>query len=489
MPPRDTAVLLELHDLVRDRIRRAEPHRHAELRADAQASGRRATRIANRARAVDHGMQRRIGEDIEDLLGRCGDDTFDGDGFRGVGHGARGYLRGCGSHRGPRPHRVPARTDAGVDLQGHRRSAGGRRDPRSSRRRSSATLAARAGSASLPDVGDSTARSSTEALAGGTPAYLERARGRRGRPDSRPGAACVPRCAATCTRTPTGPTAARRIETMIRAATELGHDYVALTDHSPRLKVAHGLTAERLREQLDVVAALNEELAPFRILTGDRGRHPRGRLARPGRRAARRARRRRRERALEAAHGRSQPMTDRMVAAVANPHVDVLGHCTGRLVLGRGRPESTFDAELVFTACREFDTAVEINSRPERLDPPDAAALPRGRRRACCSRIDSDAHAPGQLAWQPYGCERSRRGRRAGRPHRQHVGRRRSPRLDRGAPATTAVCAVRCPVRGTDCTDAAVRASSQTTAPSCGARASRPSTRSPSHVSRGRERG
>src|SRR5262249_53918653 len=89
-------------------------------------------------------------------------------------------------------------------------------------------------------------------------------------------------------------------------------------------------------------------------------------------------------------------MTDRMVAAVANPSADVLGHCTGRLVVGRGRPESTFDAELVFAACAHFDTAVEINCRPERLDPP-MRLLEVAVSEGCKVAIDSDAHAMGQL--------------------------------------------------------------------------------------------
>ncbi len=99
-------------------------------------------------------------------------------------------------------------------------------------------------------------------------------------------------------------------------------------------------------------------------------------------------------------------MTDRMVAAVANPHADILGHCTGRLVVGRGRPESTFDADLVFGACAHFDTAVDINCRPERLDPP-MRLLELAVDKGCKVSIDSDAHAMGQLHWQPYGCERA----------------------------------------------------------------------------------
>jgi len=103
------------------------------------------------------------------------------------------------------------------------------------------------------------------------------------------------------------------------------------------------------------------------------------------------------------------PMTTRMLAAIANPHVTVLGHCTGQMVTGRrDRPESEFDAEAVFTACRQHSVAVEINCRPERQDPPDrllalAAAL------GCQFAIDTDAHAPGQLDWLDSGCGRAER--------------------------------------------------------------------------------
>ena len=104
------------------------------------------------------------------------------------------------------------------------------------------------------------------------------------------------------------------------------------------------------------------------------------------------------------------PMTRRMLAAVANPRVNVLGHATGRLVEGsRGtRPPSEFDAEAVFAACVEHDVAVEINSRPERCDPPDDLVVI-ARDLGCLFAIDSDAHAPGQLDMKAYGCERATR--------------------------------------------------------------------------------
>ena len=96
-------------------------------------------------------------------------------------------------------------------------------------------------------------------------------------------------------------------------------------------------------------------------------------------------------------------MTRRMVTAVADPNVDVLGHCTGRRIPGRGRPPSQFDAEIVFAACSRFDTAVEINCRPERRDPP-VELLRLALEWGCKVSIDTDAHAPGQLEWLAWGC-------------------------------------------------------------------------------------
>jgi putative hydrolase len=195
------------------------------------------------------------------------------------------------------------------------------------------------------------------------------------------------------------------IDVMARAARDLGHEYLVLTDHSPRLTIANGLDRERLLRQLDVVAEVNAELAPFRLLTGievdiledgslDQDDDILDRL----------------DVVVASVHSKlrmdAKEMTRRMATAVANPHVDILGHCTGRIVVGRGRPESQFDAELVFHACEQFGTAVEINSRPERLDPP-RRLLSLAVEMGCHFSIDTDAHAPGQLEWQPYGCDRA----------------------------------------------------------------------------------
>ena len=211
------------------------------------------------------------------------------------------------------------------------------------------------------------------------------------------------------------------IEEMAFTAIELGHEYLVLTDHSPRLKVANGLSVARLRQQLEVVDAVNEHLSPsvveerapasvskpFRLLKGievdilDDGSldQTEEMLAALDLRVA-------------SVHSKlamdKDAMTRRMLAAVANPFTNVLGHCTGRLVTGsRGvRPQSQFDARRVFEACAEHRVAVEINARPERRDPPTRLlrlAIDTG----CLFSIDSDAHAPGQLDFQVYGCARA----------------------------------------------------------------------------------
>jgi putative hydrolase len=197
------------------------------------------------------------------------------------------------------------------------------------------------------------------------------------------------------------------ITEMMATAKSLGHEYCALTDHSPRLTVANGLSPERLRKQLDVIDELRERFAPMRILTGievdildDGSLDQEPELLE------------RLDVVVASVHSKlsmdSASMTRRMVRAVSEGYADVLGHCTGRLVEGnRGtRPESKFDAEKVFTACRDHGTAVEINSRPERRDPPTrllTLALEIG----CDFSIDTDAHAPGQLDFLGYGAQRA----------------------------------------------------------------------------------
>ncbi|MBG6237784.1 putative hydrolase [Mycetocola sp. CAN_C7] len=197
------------------------------------------------------------------------------------------------------------------------------------------------------------------------------------------------------------------LASMARTAERIGHAYLVASDHSPSLKVANGLSAERLEEQLAELDALSGTLDGLRMLSGievdilldgalDQTEELLDRL----------------DIVVASVHSKlrmdSAEMTERMLAAIRHPQMNVLGHCTGRLVQGgRGtRPESTFDAEAVFAACAENDVAVEINSRPERQDPPDnliAIALDAG----CLFSIDSDAHAPGQLGLLDLGAARA----------------------------------------------------------------------------------
>jgi putative hydrolase len=200
---------------------------------------------------------------------------------------------------------------------------------------------------------------------------------------------------------------------MAHAARSLGHEYIVVTDHSPRLTVANGLSTERLMRQLEEIDGVNGRLAVeaesgapgFRVLSGievdinedgtlDQSREVLSSL----------------DIVVGSVHSKLRSpgdvMTRRMLTAIEDPNLDILGHCTGRLVAGRGRPQSEFDHAVVFAACRDNDVAVEINCRPERKDPPRdllRMAVDLG----CRFSIDTDAHAPGQLEWQYVGCDRA----------------------------------------------------------------------------------
>ncbi|MEV8310518.1 PHP domain-containing protein [Streptomyces flavidovirens] len=257
----------------------------------------------------------------------------------------------------------------------------------------------------LKGVGPKTAQVVREALGGGMPAYLKRLEEESAGPRTEGGEHLRALLRGDCHLHSDWSDGGSPIKVMGRTAAALGHEWAVLTDHSPRLTVANGLSPERLREQLDVVAELNERWAPFRLLTGiecdilldgslDQEPELLDRL----------------DIVVVSVHSKlrmdAAAMTRRMVAAVSNPHADILGHCTGRLLTGRGRPESQFDADEVFAACAASGTAVEINCRPERLDPP-RRLLRRAVDAGVLFSVDTDAHAPGQLDWQIYGCARA----------------------------------------------------------------------------------
>jgi putative hydrolase len=273
----------------------------------------------------------------------------------------------------------------------------------------------------ISGVGDVTARCVAESLAGEEPVYLRRLLATEGADLDEAATALRLALRGDCHTHSDWSDGGSPIEEMALSAVDLGHEYLVLTDHSPSLTVARGLDARRLRKQLDHVAAVNEALPEgFRILTGievdiladgslDQDEELLARL----------------DVVVGSVHSGlrddSARMTRRMLTAIANPHLDILGHCTGRMVGNRPkgaegpgdrghrrrlRPPSEFDAAAVFGALVEHGKALEINSRPERQDPPKSLmrqALEAG----CMFVINTDAHAPGQLDWQRFGCERA----------------------------------------------------------------------------------
>ncbi|GAB16794.1 hypothetical protein GOEFS_014_00360 [Gordonia effusa NBRC 100432] len=271
-------------------------------------------------------------------------------------------------------------------------------------------LADRAASGTLteiPSLGKTTAQVVVEALRGEVPGYLDRL---QQMPESFPvgdsGELATALRGDLHSHTEWSDGGAP-IEEMACAATALGYEWLAITDHSPRLTVANGLSAERLVDQIEQIGRWNTQTHSLRLLTGievdilddgslDQSDEMLGRL----------------DIVTASVHSKLRmdhdAMTARLVGAASNPRVTVLGHCTGRRVLsGRGhRPPSTFDAATVFAACAEHNTAVEINSRPERVDPPDDL-IDLARESGCLFAIDSDAHAPGQLEFAILGAQRA----------------------------------------------------------------------------------
>lgn len=194
------------------------------------------------------------------------------------------------------------------------------------------------------------------------------------------------------------------IEVMARAARDHGHEYIVLTDHSPSLGVARGLTPDRIEEQRAEIARLNVELAPFRILHGTELEiradatldYPDELLARF-------------DVVIASIHtGRNQSpdqLTRRALAAIEHPHVDVLAHPSGRIV--NRRDPLPLDWPRIFEAAARTGTALEINGSP-RLDLDDSLARAAGRAGARLT-VASDAHRTEELAQQHYAIDLARR--------------------------------------------------------------------------------
>ena len=194
------------------------------------------------------------------------------------------------------------------------------------------------------------------------------------------------------------------IEVMARAARDIGHEYIVLTDHSPSLGVARGLSPERVEEQRVEIARINVELAPFRILHGTELEiradasldYPDELLARFDVVIA----------SIHTGRGQSsEQLTARALAAIEHPHVDVLAHPSGRIV--NRRDPLPLDWPRVFEAAARTGTALEINGSP-RLDLDDALARAAGRAGARLT-VASDAHRTEELGQQRYAVDLARR--------------------------------------------------------------------------------
>jgi len=254
-------------------------------------------------------------------------------------------------------------------------------------------------------VGDRSLGVIREALGGGVPEYLQRLRDEAPTPGSAEGRALLAALRGDLHTHSDWSDGTTPIGAMVDAARLLGRDYLAVTDHSRGLAIANGLSEDRLAEQLAVIANLD---APgVRVLPGievdvledgtlDQDPALLDRL----------------DVVVASLHSRlradADEITARLLGAIADPHTNVIGHVTGRLLEGRRgtRPQSVFDTDRVFAAAAAAGVAIEINSRPERQDPPDdllARALDAG----CLFSIDTDAHAPGHLDFLGLGAERA----------------------------------------------------------------------------------
>ncbi|MGE7905207.1 DNA polymerase/3'-5' exonuclease PolX [Peribacillus sp. NPDC094092] len=199
---------------------------------------------------------------------------------------------------------------------------------------------------------------------------------------------------------------AHTIEEMIEACRAKGYRYMAITDHSQYLKVANGLTAERLREQKRIIHELNEKYADFTVLSGiEMDILPDGTLDYDDELLAEM------DLVIASIHSSfSQPrdtIMERLKTALNNPHVDIIAHPTGRII-GR-RTGYDVDIEMLIELARETNTALELNANPNRLDlaPPH---LRKAQEAGVPIVINTDAHSIDMLEHMPVGVSSAKKG-------------------------------------------------------------------------------
>ncbi|MDZ7849255.1 MAG: DNA polymerase/3'-5' exonuclease PolX [Halodesulfurarchaeum sp.] len=197
------------------------------------------------------------------------------------------------------------------------------------------------------------------------------------------------------------------IEEMVDGAHEYGHEYVVITDHAdgPGVFGDSGLSEDDIREQLEVVESVSRE-APIEVLTGiEANIAPDGSVENTDDALLAEL-----DVVIASPHadiGDGEDRTDRLVAAIEHPHVNVLGHPSGRLL--NQRPAMAFDPGAIGRAATENGVALEVNANPHRLDlwgSAVKAAIDAGASIA----INTDAHAPEEFAYQRYGVHTARRG-------------------------------------------------------------------------------
>jgi DNA polymerase (family 10) len=196
------------------------------------------------------------------------------------------------------------------------------------------------------------------------------------------------------------------LEEMARAAQELGYEYLAVTDHSPRLAMIQGLDAEGLLRRIDEVERLNESLEGFRVLKSiEVDILDDGSLDMPDQVLERL------DVVVAAVHTRftlsEEEQTERILRAMENPNAHILAHPTGRQ-LGK-RPGYEVDVERLIEAAAEGGWFLEINAEPDRLDIDDVYAL-MAKEHGVKVAISTDAHSVNGLRVMRYGVYQARRG-------------------------------------------------------------------------------
>jgi DNA polymerase (family 10) len=196
------------------------------------------------------------------------------------------------------------------------------------------------------------------------------------------------------------------IEEMARQARENGLEYIAITDHSRRVAMAHGLDPDRLHEQSREIERIGKKLSGITLLHGiEVDILDDGRLDLPDDALGEL------DWVVASVHYKldqdSAEMTRRLIKAIRNPNVDVIGHPSGRL-LGHREP-SKFDLSEILRVAREESCALEVDSQPDRLDLTDTACIA-AKRAGVKLVISSDAHSTHDLELLEYGVNQARRG-------------------------------------------------------------------------------